>query len=150
MLIESSSLGCYKIRTIMELVISSMFLIFIYPQKLFEYDELIPCQVEDHLYVCSGHPHQFYNIVLKITIIILGVYIIANVYNLLWILKPSYCKLNQALETLKEFKIEDPICNNPDLRLLLNFLYINNGIGSAIAALCLFSEVRNDFFGVNE
>ena len=146
MLIESSSLGCYKIRTIMELVISSMFLIFIYPQKLFEYDELIPCQVEDHLYVCSGHPHQFYNIVLKITIIILGVYIIANVYNLLWILKPSYCKLNQALETLKEFKIEDPICNNPDLRLLLNFLYINNGIGSAIAPLCLFSEVLNIFF----
>lgn len=159
---EDKYFASYLIRTCLELAISVLLLawiVFSGVPVIFSDVDIIPCWINSYLYVCSGHPQEFYKFILSLAIIFIFLYIIANIYNLFWILSPNNSKFYKIMKNYREslgkgsqFKqgkrIDELYFHDSDLRLLLNLLAINLGIGAAISAISLFDKDLHDSISV--
>lgn len=159
---EENYFASYLIRTCLELAISILLLAWILfsgVPVIFSDVDIIPCQINSYLFLCSGHPQEFYKFILSLAIAFISLYIIANIYNLFWILSPKNSKFYKIMKNYREalgkgshFKqgkrIDELYFHNLDLRLLLNLLTTNFGVGAAISALCLFDKDLHDSFGI--
>ena len=157
----------YLIRTLLELILSFLLLIYICSEGLsilMQADTII-CDVHGYFYECSGQPAQFYVYILYITIFITCIYMLCNIYNLVWLLIPQLGKLSRLMVTYrKNMKardisnktdkellgdLYDIYYNNRDLRLLLDLLATSSGVAPAISVMTLFDKVirlSNHFF----
>ena len=52
-------------------------------------------------YECTGHPVDFYKIILILVLVLLALYFLLNVYNLFWLLFPSLTRLGRIMEVNK-------------------------------------------------
>jgi len=144
----------YLIRTCSELLIALFFLAWIMlsavPVILSDSD-IIPCNINGYLYVCSGHPQEFYKFILTIAIVFIFLYIIMNIFNLHWIIQLDQSNFNKIMKTYRDQleksnqvkqgkRLDEIYFNNRDLRLLLNLLAGNLGIGAALSAVSLFDK----------
>jgi len=148
----------YLIRTLLELILSFLLLIYICSEGLsilMQADTII-CDVHGYFYECSGQPAQFYVYILYITIFITCIYILCNIYNLVWLLIPQLGKLSRLMVTYrKNMKardisnktdkellgdLYDIYYNNRDLRLLLDLLATSSGVAPAISVMTLFDK----------
>ena len=150
----------YLIRTVLELIVISLFffyLLFIGIPVIIFSNNIIFCDVNGYFYACSGHPREFYKIVLSISLVIILLYILINVYNLSWILKPVrskmsfiVCNIKNSMEkNIKEednYSFEDYFTKDKDLKILLDLLALNQDVGTAVAAFGLFNKVWTPSF----
>jgi len=148
----------YFIRTVLELVFAFLLLIYICADGLssLRHADTIVCDVHGYFYECSGQPAQFYIYILDITIFITCIYILCNIYNLVWLLVPQLGKLSRLMvayrqnmraregnsKTDKELlgDLYDIYYNNRDLRLLLDLLATSSGVAPAISVMTLFDK----------
>ena len=152
---EDNYFVSYLIRTSLELMIPVLLLAWITLSGvpvIFSDVDLIPCEINNYQYVCSGHPQEFYKFILSIAIVFIFLYIITNIYNLLWIIKPNNSNFDKIMKTYRDslarssqFKqgkrLDELYFNNTDMRLLINLLARNLGIGPALSAISLFDKV---------
>lgn len=145
----------YLTRTIIELTVVSvlfLYLLFIGLPVIIFGNNILLCDVNGYLYACSGHPQEFYKVVLGITLVILLLYILTNIYNLNWILKPVRTQMSFIVCNFKnnrfnnkkkdkKYSIEDDYANDKDLKILIDLLALNQGIGAAISTYGLFFKV---------
>ena len=144
----------------MEVIVASILLVYMGWRGLpvLKYSNIIICDVHSYYFECSGQPAQFYVYSLYITCTITIVYILCNVYNLLWLTFPCFGKLSRLMSTYKANMRErvgdsmktdkqllgdlyDIYYNNRDLRLLLDLLATSSGVAPAIAIITLFDKV---------
>ena len=148
----------YLIRTVLELIFAFLLLIYICADGLviLKHADTIICDVHGYFYECSGQPAQFYVYILDITICITCLYILCNVYNLVWMLLPRLGKLSSLMVTYKQnmraregnAKTDEELFgdlynifyNNRDLRLLLDLLATSSGVDPAISVMALFDK----------
>ena len=121
--------------------------------------DTIICDVHGYFYECSGQPAQFYVYILYITIFITFIYILCNIYNLVWMLVPRLGKLSSLMVTYKQNMraregkdktdkellgdLYEIYYNNKDLRLLLDLLATSSGVAPAIFVMTLFDNSRH-------
>ena len=120
----------------------------------------IICDVHSYFFECSGQPAQFYVYSLYITCTITIAYILCNIYNLMWLIFPSFGNLRRLMSTYKANMREkagdsettdkellgdlyDIYYNNHDLKLLLDLLATSSGVALAIAIITLLDKVRS-------
>jgi len=155
----------YMVRTISELTIAlALFtwMMVIGIPRMFNYDNVIPCDVYGHWYECAGHSEEFYNAVLIFTLVILLFYVVLALYNVIWIFGGNWGTLSKVMISYQAFlrkKLGDKTptyiynkellgnlweiyYNNKDLRMLLNLLTESSGIASSLRILAMFD---NDF-----
>merc|ERR1712130_848939 len=111
----------------------------------------VPILETSNTVVCNVH--GFYN--LCITIALTLMYMLCNVYNILWLTFPCFGKLSRVMDTYRHNMRErggkntdkenlgelwDIYYNNRDLRLLLDLLATSSGIAPAIAIMTLFDR----------
>jgi len=149
---EDNYFVCYLVRTVLELVISTCLLTWMTCYATMSSNtDIIPCKIDRYLYACSGHPQQFYKYILSNAVILIILYIVTNVYNLFWIIKPDHSRLHSILKTYRDIlakgsnfrlmkRVEELYLDNPDLRLLLNLLAANKGVAAAISAISMFDK----------
>jgi len=149
----------YLLRTLMELSVASILLVYMCWRGLpvLEHANTIICDVHSYYFECSGQPAQFYVDSLYITCTITIIYILCNIYNLLWLTFPCFGKLSRLMSTYKANMREragesmksdrqilgdlyDIYYNNRDLRLLLDLLATSSGVAPAIAIMTLFDK----------
>jgi len=149
----------YLLRTLMELTVASILLVYMCWRGLpvLEHANTIICDVHSYYYECSGQPAQFYVYSLYITCTITIIYILCNIYNLLWLTFPCFGKLSRLMSTYKANMrdragdtmksdreilgdLYDIYYNNRDLRLLLDLLATSSGVAPAIAIMTLFDK----------
>ena len=125
-----------------------------------DHAETIICDAHGFFYECHGNPTSFYIYSLYVTIAITAIYILCNLYNVLWLLIPGFGKLSRVMSAYKYNMLErshgsgksdrevlgdlyDIYYNNRDLRLLLNLLATSSGVAPAIAIMTLFDSVSS-------
>jgi len=149
---EENFSSSYLVRTSLELIITSLLLVWILLSGvpvIFTVADIIPCKIDTYMYACSGHPQQFYKFILCLAIVFIISYILTNIYNLLWILKPENRKFDKIILTYRDYlktsgqidqitRLDELYFQNTDLRLLTNLLAGNLGIGVGLSALGLF------------
>jgi len=154
---ENNYFMSYLVRTILELLVVLTLLagIILYGiPVIFSEDHIIPCQINNYWYVCSGHPQEFYRFILIIAIIIILLYIFTNIYNLVWIFKPFDNKIGTILSNYREnLEISNNLCKdnrlksvyfeNKDLKMLIDLLALNLGVGPALQVISIFDK---DFY----
>jgi len=140
----------YLLRTLASLASSlAPFLFLVFSWNDFQSDRLF-CQVHSKWYECTGHPVDFYKIILILVLVLLSLYFLLNVYNLLWLLFPSLTRLGRIMEVYKsnckkgelgqlgEFYYEN---RNP--RLLLDLLCSSSGPALPLRSLALLEPTFN-------
>jgi len=149
---ENNYFVCYLARTVLELIVSTCLLTWMTCYATISSNkDIIPCKIDRYLYACSGHPQQFYKYILTNAVIFILLYIITNIYNLFWIIKPDHSRLHTILRTYRDIlakgsnfrlmkRVEELYLDNPDLRLLLNLLAANKGVAAAISAISMFDK----------
>lgn len=148
----------YLARTVIEVIFALLLLVYICAEGLsiLSHADTIICDVHGYFYECSGQPAQFYVYILYITIIITCVYILCNIYNLIWLTLPQFGKLSRLMTTYKKNMraregdsktdkellgdLYDIYYNNRDLRLLLDLLATSSGVAPAISVMTLFDK----------
>lgn len=156
---SSSYFYSYMMRTILEVIVATV--LFVYMAWLglpvLKHANFIVCDVHGFFYECSGQPAQFYLYILYITCVITLIYILCNVYNLLWLAIPVFGKLSRLMATYKRNMqaqdtsvgktdreilgdLYDIYYDNRDLQLLLDLLATSSGVAPAIAILTLFDK----------
>jgi len=149
----------YLGRTIIESTVASVLLIYMVIRGLptLDHSKTIICEAHKFYYECHGNPTSFYIYTLYVTMGLTILYILCNIYNLLWILFPCFGKLSRAMEAYRHNMRErekssgksdsevlgdlyDIYYNNRDLRLLLNLLATSSGVAPAIAIMTLFDK----------
>ena len=88
---ENNYYQSYLIRTVLALlVVLTLFAVIVLYglPVVFSNEHALPCLISGHWYVCSGHPQDFYRIVLVMAVVLILLYVLTNVYNLLWIIWP--------------------------------------------------------------
>ena len=158
----------YLVRTVLEIVFALLLLIYICAEGLsiLTQADTIVCDVHGYFYECSGQPAQFYVYILYITIIITCIYILCNIYNLVWLTLPQFGKLSRLMTIYKRNMREregdsktdqellgdlyDIYYNNRDLRLLLDLLATSSGVAPAISVMTLFDKVKADSKNTNK
>ena len=152
---ENNYFTSYLIRTALELlvVLALLSLIIVYGLPvIFSEDHTIPCQINNYLYVCSGHPQEFYRIILILAVIIIIIYIFTNIYNLVWIFRPfdnrigtilsNYrTKLKASNKFYQGKRLESIYFENKDLKMLIDLLALNKGVGPALQVISIFDKV---------
>ena len=152
---ENNYFQSYLIRTMLGLLVVLCLLcgiIFYGLPVIFSDDHTIPCQINNYWYVCSGHPQEFYRIILILAVIIIVFYIITNMYNLLWIIWPFETKLGTILQNYRtnlkncnkfdqERRMGSIYFENKDLKMLIDLLALNSGVGSALQVVSIFDKV---------
>ena len=149
----------YFIRTVLELIFAFLLLIYICADGLsiLMHADTIICDVHGYFYECSGQPAQCYVYILYITIFLTCIYILCNIYNLVWLLLPQLGKLSRLMVTYRQNMraregntktdkellgdLYDIYYNNRDLRLLLDLLATSSGVAPAISVMTLFDKV---------
>jgi len=156
----------YMVRTISELVVALalltwMIVIGLVP-RVYNIDNVIPCDVYGNWYECSGHSEEFYYAVLIFTLVILFIYVCLAVFNVIWIFCGNWGTLSKVMISYQSFlrkklgdntptyvfdkellgNLWDVYYNNKDLRMLLNLLTESTGIASSLRILAMFD---NDF-----
>ena len=101
--------------------------------------------------------------------ILISVYVLTNIYNILWVLLPWFGKLSAVMRVYKKTKrkeaaqkdnekpIDEKILgdlyeiyyNNKDAKLFLDLLAMSSGVAPAISVMALFDSVRKQTFKVN-
>ena len=152
---ENNYYQSYLVRTMLALlvvlVLLSGVILYGFP-VVFSDDHTLPCQINRFWYVCSGHPQEFYRIVLIIAVIIICCYIITNIYNLFWIISPFKSKLGKILHKYRanlrncdkndhEKRIKSIYFENKDLKMLIDLLALNKGLGTALQVISIFDKV---------
>ena len=66
-----------------------------------QYSNTVICDVHSYYFECSGQPAQFYVYSLYITCSITILYILCNIYNLMWLSFPCFGKLSRLMSTYK-------------------------------------------------
>ena len=146
----------YIVRTISEFVVAAALLIWLIVKGLpsIQRDEFILCDVYEYFYECAGHPQQFYMYTLFVAIVILIMFLLSNIYSLLWLAIPQLSTLGSVMSKYKTklkanqgddddehlgglYKI---YYNNRDLRLLLDLLASSSGIAPSLRILALFDR----------
>jgi len=155
---ENNYYQSYLVRTMLALlvvlVLLSGVILYGFP-VIFSDDHTLPCQINSFWYVCSGHPQEFYRIVLIIAVIIICCYIITNIYNLFWIISPFKSKLGKILHKYRanlrncdkndhEKRIKSIYFENKDLKMLIDLLALNKGLGTALQVISIFDK---EFYG---
>jgi len=149
----------YLFRTMVEVCVASILLVYMCWRGLpvLQHSNTIICDVHSYYFECSGQPAQFYVYSLYITCSITILYILCNVYNLMWLSFPCFGKLSRLMSTYKSnmrsregdtMKTDKQILgdlydiyyNNRDLRLLLDLLATSSGVAPAIAIMTLFDK----------
>ena len=151
----------YLFRTMVEVCAASILLVYMSWRGLpvLQHSNTIICDVHSYYFECSGQPAQFYVYSLYITCSITILYILCNIYNLMWLSFPCFGKLSRLMSTYKanlrlkegnDKKTDEQILgdlydiyyNNRDLRLLLDLLVTRSGVAPAIAIITLFDKVN--------
>jgi len=147
----------YLLRTLIELFVAAILLIYMIWQgvPILETSNTVVCNVHGFYHECSGQPAEFYFYILCITIALTLMYMLCNVYNILWLTFPCFGKLSRVMDTYRHNMRErggnntdkenlgelwDIYYNNRDLRLLLDLLATSSGIAPAIAIMTLFDR----------
>merc|ERR1711915_349557 len=136
----------YLLRTTVSLIVSSFpIVIFVYYWHVFDSGVLYCYVHERYWYECSGHPVQFYMIVMAIVEVLLALYFLLNMYNLAWVLLPGFSKLRSIMnvykKTLKSHgELEQFYYNNRDVQLLLNLLGCSSGVSGPMRSLALIDK----------
>ena len=157
---SASYFWSYLSRTFLELAVSITLLTYMIWRGIPKLDhaEDIICDAHGYYYECHGQPTSFYIYSLYVTVAITLIYILCNVYNVLWLLFPCFGKLSRVMSAYKYNMIErnhgsgksdrevlgdlyDIYYNNRDLRLLLDLLATSSGVAPAIAIMTLFDNV---------
>ena len=152
---ENNYFQSYLIRTLLALVVVLLLLsgiIFYGLPVIFSNDHTLPCLIKSRWYVCSGHPQEFYRIILIVAIIIIICYILTNIYNLLWIIWPFERSLGVILHNYRanlklsnkveqEKRLGSIYFENKDLKMLIDLLALNSGVGSALQVISIFDKV---------
>ena len=92
---------------------------------------------------------------------LISVYILTNIYNILWVLLPWFGKLSSVMRVYKKSRRaaaqkdeEKPVdkkilgdlyelyYNNRDLKLFLELLAMGSGVAPAISVMAMFDSVR--------
>jgi len=155
---EDNYFNSYLIRTVLELIVISillLYLIFNGVHVLFYRNNIIFCNINGYFYACSGHPQEFYQVILIITIFIIICYIITNIYNLIWIIEPNQSKIHCILSNYRQNllkrkrkketeRLNEVYFNNKDMGLLSNLLVLKYGIGLGLRVVGLFDQNFNN------
>ena len=94
----------YLLRTMIELLVATILLIYMIWQGLpiLEISHTtLACNVHGFYYECSGQPAEFYFYILFITIAITLMYMLCNVYNILWLTFPCFGKLSRVMDAYR-------------------------------------------------
>ena len=152
----------YLGRTILETTVASILLVYMVFRGLptLDHSKTIICDTHGYYYECHGNPTSFYIYTLYVTMALTVLYILCNIYNLLWLLFPCFGRLSRAMEAYRHNMKEreknsgmtdseilgdlyDIYYNNRDLRLLLDLLATSSGVAPAIAIMTLFDKVSH-------
>ena len=139
LLSPASYRSSYLLRTLLELLLAGgllLLLLFRGLPDIFHQSDSLPCTVASSLYTCTGAPLTFYRPVLLLALLLLLLHLLANLYNIYWLLLPQICPLLSLL----------PPCpaswtSTPDFHLLLRLLTTTSGPGVALRALLLLHQV---------
>jgi len=156
---SASYFWSYLSRTMIELLVSIFLMTYMIIKGLpkLDHSEDIICDAHGFKYECHGNPTSFYIYSLYVTIAITAIYILCNIYNVLWLLIPCFGKLSRVMSAYKYNMLErhhgsgksdkevlgdlyDIYYNNRDLRLLLDLLATSSGVAPAIAIMTLFDS----------
>lgn len=113
-------------------------------------DRDFQCYVDGQYYTCTGHPTEFYMIIVLLCAVLLAVYILMNFWNLIWLLFP---RMNSLCQVMHWFKLASSgsqsdvmkvlYYNNRDVRLLLSLLSSSSGIALPLRSLALLDPILN-------
>ena len=131
----------YLARTVTESVVALVLLVYIcwWGLPILSHSDNIICEAHGFYYECHGSPTSFYVYTLYMVAAITTIYILCNVYNLLWLLTP-HCGEKTDQQILGD--LYDIYYDNRDLRLLLNLLATSTGVAPTIAIMTLFDKVE--------
>ena len=151
----------YLARTVTESVVALVLLVYIcwWGLPILSHSDNIICEAHGFYYECHGSPTSFYVYTLYMVAAITTIYILCNVYNLLWLLTPHCGRLSRVMAAYKRNMREreaagektdqqilgdlyDIYYDNRDLRLLLNLLATSTGVAPTIAIMTLFDKAR--------
>lgn len=149
----------YLSRTILEIILSiGLFLIYwCWGMPNLKTD--IDCDVHGIRHTCVLPNHQFYFYILAVSSALLCIYILCNLYNLVWIIWPQMGKMFRIIRKYRD-TVDQPSysCNEKhvistdnfltvyfdrrykDLKLLLNLLAETSGLPESFRILTLFDK----------
>ena len=104
---------------------------------------------------------DLYEYSIYINSILISIYILTNIYNILWVLLPWFGKLSKVMRIYKKSKREaaqkdnekpldekilgdlyEIYYNNRDAKLFLELLAMSSGVAPAISVMAMFDSVR--------
>jgi len=140
----------YLLRTLASLASSlAPLLLLLFSWHDFQSDRLF-CQVHSKWYECTGHPVDFYKIILILVLVLLALYFLLNVYNLFWLLFPSLTRLGRIMEVYKSSckkeelgQLDDFYYESRNPRLLLDLLCSSSGPALPLRSLALLEPTFN-------
>ena len=93
----------YLLRTVIELFVAAILLIYMIWRgvPILETSNTVVCNVHGFYHECSGQPAEFYFYILCITIAITLMYMLCNIYNILWLTFPCFGKLSRVMDTYR-------------------------------------------------
>jgi len=161
--VRNSYFKNYLQRTVVQLLVSVVMLSYMVfrGHNILEANKDIICNVHDYWYECDGTPTQFYLYSLRISMTLTFIYLLLQIYNIVWLLVPDIGELSRVMSSYKKclrnqnkdqnINDEDLLgdlwyvyYNNRDLKLLLELLVSTSGVAPAISILCVFDkEFRN-------
>ena len=100
---SSSYFLSYLLRSAIELLVAAILLTYMVWQGLpvLETANTVVCNVYGIYYECSGQPAEFYFYILVITVAITLMYILCNIYNILWLSFPCFGKLSRVMDAYR-------------------------------------------------
>ena len=101
-------------------------------------------------YECTGHPVDFYKIILILVLVLLSLYFLLNVYNLFWLLFPSLTRLGRLMAVYKSSckkeklgQLDEFYYESRNPRLLLDLLCSSSGPALPLRSLALLEPAFN-------
>ena len=93
----------YLLRTVIELFVAAILLIYMIWRgvPILETSNTVVCNVHGFYRECSGQPAEFYFYILCCTIAITLMYMLCNVYNILWLCFPCFGKLSRVMDAYR-------------------------------------------------
>jgi len=106
------------------------------------------CRVHGRFYECSGMPRDFYWGVGISFLVLLSLYLVINIWNLIWICVPSFSPFFTIMNKYKSMNgktnLEKLYFNNRNVKLIMGLLSSASGVASPLRSLALMEKNLND------
>ncbi|XP_023349439.1 uncharacterized protein LOC111718156 [Eurytemora carolleeae] len=147
----SSYFTSYLIRTLFSIVFSLIPLIIYiwYLVEDYSFDQdYHKCRFNIAEYSCAGYPMGLYKGVGYLYVSLLSIYLILNLWNLIWVLFPSINSIDKIMIKFKAMHVSSNLdkiyFKNRNVKLLMGLLSSTSGVGYSLRSMGLMDKSMND------